>query len=102
MIDCKLANGVMDIHVQAAKLDASNAEAAKAGFRTQEISGVKQARIHLAELTFIDSSGVGVLLSIYKAFQQVSATVSLVQPRPEVLSVLELLRLHRIFTIEMD
>ena len=102
MIECKLADGIMDIHIKAGKLDASNAETAKSSFRTEDLSQVRQARIHLSELSFIDSSGVGVLLSMYKALQQVSAKVSLVQPSPEVLSVLELLRLHRIFILEMD
>jgi len=62
--------------------------------------GLERAAIDMASVEFIDSSGVGALLGIYRRFPEGSASVTLRNMRPQVQSVIELLRLHRIFTIE--
>ena len=102
MIDLTIIGDQVDLKFNVDKLDASNSEAAKSAFKAQNVSKVKNANLHLEQLQFIDSSGVGALLSIYKTFQAQGASVTLLKPTPAVLSVLELLRLHRIFTIKMD
>lgn len=102
MIEVNISGPEMDLTLKIQNLDASNCESVKSSFKKKDISGIRVARIHLEEVKFLDSSGVGALLSIYKSFQAVSAEVVLKNPTPPVLSVLELLRLHRIFTIQMD
>jgi len=54
----------------------------------------------LASLDFIDSSGVGALLSLYKRLPPPNPSVKLLRVKPTVQAVIELLRLHRIFEIE--
>jgi anti-sigma B factor antagonist len=102
MIESESREGLLDIKVTTEKLDASNAESMKQQFKELSLEGVTKARINLSQVDFLDSSGVGVLLSFYKTIQARSVAVVLHQPTPSVLSVLELLRLHRIFTIEME
>ena len=102
MINFTISGGKLDLNFAVEKLDASNAEAIKSAFKAKDISGANDAHIHLETLQFIDSSGVGALLSLYKTFQAQGVPVTLEHPTPSVLSVLELLRLHRIFTIKMD
>jgi anti-sigma B factor antagonist len=54
----------------------------------------------LSQLEFIDSSGVGALLSLYKRLPAPNPSVKLRGVQPQVQSVIELLRLHRIFDLE--
>ena len=102
MIEVKTDGSKMDLTIKIQSLDASSADSVKSAFKNTDISGIEQARLHLDGVGFMDSSGVGALLSIYKSFQAESVEFILLNPTPPVLSVLELLRLHRIFTIQMD
>jgi len=78
-------------------LDASNAPEAKAFFKQVDLAGVERSVLNLEQVNFIDSSGIGAILSFYK---QMNQKLTLKNPTPTVMSVLELLRLHRVFEIE--
>lgn len=52
-----------------------------------------------APMEFIDSSGLGALISLQKIAAQRGGNMRLIQPRPAVVQILELTRLHRIFEI---
>jgi anti-sigma B factor antagonist len=80
-------------------IDASNAAELKSGLNSLDLHGAEHAVIDLSAVEFIDSSGIGALLSFYKKMNQ---KVKLKRPSPTVLSVLELLRLHRVFEIESE
>ena len=58
------------------------------------------AEIEMTNVDFIDSSGVGFLLSILRRFPEDSGKVVLKGLKPQVQAVIELLRLHRIFQLE--
>src|SRR3954463_11034424 len=62
---------------------------------------VKAIEIDLSETDFVDSCGLGALISIYKFANRrhVAVPVSLVNPSSSVQQILELTRLHRIFEI---
>jgi anti-sigma B factor antagonist len=62
--------------------------------------GLTHATIDLSQVEFIDSSGVGALLSVYRRLPESAEAVTLKAMRPQVRAVIELLRLHRIFQIE--
>lgn len=98
MIRYSVKNGALEIVVAVPEFDASNAAAIKERFR--ELSAIEPSRpvrVDLSAVDFIDSSGIGALLSLFKSTSQ---NLTLVRPKPAVLSVLELLRLHRVFPIE--
>lgn len=82
------------------RLDANAAAAVKQQLDFDLPPGLKRAVVDLAGLKFIDSSGIGVLLSIYRKLPQEGSRVALRNVDPAVQSVIELLRLHRIFDIE--
>lgn len=63
-------------------------------------SGLTHAVVEMSSVEFIDSSGVGALLNVYRQLPQSAEAVTLKGMRPQVQSVVELLRLHRIFQIE--
>ncbi len=60
------------------------------------ISGVT---IDFSKVDFIDSSGIGALLSVQKRLKQRDEPVTILNAKPPVISVIELLRLHRVFTL---
>ena len=55
--------------------------------------------IDLSQVGFLDSSGLGVLISLHKTLRAQKGTVRLLQPAPPVRQILELTRLHRVFEI---
>lgn len=96
----KISDGVLLISVNLPRLDASSASSLKKQLDFPIEPTVTKADVDLAAVQFIDSSGVGVLLSIYRKLPQNSAEVILRNVQSGVQSVLELLRLHRVFKVQ--
>ncbi len=61
--------------------------------QAQEIS------IDLSKTRFIDSSGLGVLLSLNKTLRAKGGVLKLLNPSSAVAQLIELTRLHRVFEI---
>lgn len=81
------------------RLDASNsAELRDAILRQLEPEG-RQLVLDLSQVSFIDSSGLGALLSGFKTANLRSGTLVLAGLQPRVQSMFELTRLHRVFEI---
>ena len=99
MISSEFNDTTLEVTLLVEALDASNATEIKAAFRQLSLEGRERAVVNIAQVNFIDSSGIGALLSFYK---QVNQKLTLRKPTPTVLSVLELLRLHRILEIEPE
>lgn len=55
--------------------------------------------VDFATVEFIDSSGVGALVSLHKRVAPKGSVLRIEQPGPAVTSVIELLRLHRVFEL---
>jgi anti-sigma B factor antagonist len=55
--------------------------------------------VDLASTTFVDSSGLGALISLHKTMTARGGSVQLLRPRQPVLQLLELTRMHRLFEI---
>jgi anti-sigma B factor antagonist len=62
-------------------------------------SGGQRLIVNLAGVSFIDSSGLGALLSGYKNANLRSSQLVLAGLQPRVQSMFELTRLHRVFEI---
>ncbi len=90
---------VVRIDVKLDRLDAAAASRIKPAFAELPVQGVDQVVIDLEPVRFIDSSGVGILLGIYRKFPSDQVSADLANTSPPVRSVLELLRLHKIFRI---
>ncbi len=59
----------------------------------------KNISIDLSQTNFVDSCGLGALISLHKATCNRNGTVRLVNPTAPVQQILELTRMHRIFEI---
>lgn len=99
MVTLTVQSNTLEVAVTLDSIDASNANELKSKLKEVDRQGVDRVVLNLSSVDFIDSSGIGALLSFYK---QTNQQVVLRQPTPTVLSVLELLRLHRVFEIEPE
>ena len=79
------------------ELSAGNASDFKALARSEFQKGLTQIDLDCCQLSFIDSSGLGALISLQKLAAERDGRLRLLSPRPAVLQILELTRLHRTF-----
>ncbi len=91
--------GALKAEVGVSRLDAASTRDFKR--RVDAIWGddVQSVELDFSRVEFIDSSGVGALLGVYKRLPEGSGSVRLTRVKAPVQSVIELLRLHRIFEI---
>ena len=95
----ELKDRTLCITVHVSRLDAASSRDFKKLCDEFWQPGVERLTIDLGEVEFLDSSGVGALLSVYKKLPADKPSVKLLHVQPAVQTVIELLRLHRIFTI---
>lgn len=98
-IKTELTEGITVLFVREDRLDANNSEELKAELRRLFESGTKDLVIDLKEILFIDSSGLGVLVSGYKNSSTLHGSLKLSNLQSQVRSMFELTRLHRVFDI---
>ena len=80
-------------------LGASNANSFRDQVRAAMTDAHKHIEIDLSQAMFLDSCGLGALISLHKATCSRSGLVRLINPTPPVQQILELTRMHRIFEI---
>jgi len=100
VIEGHLDNGVLRVKLGVNRLDASASRDFKKQVDVIWSPSVTQVELDFEEVGFIDSSGVGALLGVYKRLPNSDGQVRLTSVQAPVQSVIELLRLHRIFEIE--
>lgn len=94
------ANGKqMVIFVREERLDAHNSEELKAEMNRLFAGGSKELIVDLKDVRFIDSSGLGVLVSGFKNASSRQGSIKLSGLQTQVKSMFELTRLHRVFDI---
>jgi anti-sigma B factor antagonist len=100
IIDTQTEAGSLQIVLKVKRLDAASAREFKLESEAAWSPAVTSVTIDLGAVDFVDSSGVGALLSLYKKLPPGQSSMRLVRLKPAVQSVIELLRLHRIFEIQ--
>lgn len=98
-IRTELTEGITVLFIREDRLDANNSEELKAELRRLFESGTKNLVIDLKEVLFIDSSGLGVMVSGYKNASVQHGSLKLSNLQSQVKSMFELTRLHRVFDI---
>ena len=91
--------GAMVVFVREERLDAHNADELKVEMQRLFQSGSKQVLVDLKDVRFIDSSGLGALVSGFKNAISHQGNLKLSTLQPQVKSMFELTRLHRVFEI---
>lgn len=81
------------------ELTAGTAPGFKTQVRTRFLPELSHIDFDCGSLDFLDSSGLGALISIQKMATERGGRFRLLHPKPAIVQVLELTRLHRIFEI---
>ncbi len=92
------ANSILTIS-SLRELTAGTAAEVKNQVRLRFTPGLTAIDFDCTDLEFLDSSGLGALISIQKLAHERQGLFRLLSPRPGIMQVLELTRLHRIFEI---
>jgi anti-sigma B factor antagonist len=95
-------NGFSVLAIQDERIDAHNSGELKEYLLQMIESGEKQIIVQLEHVRFIDSSGLGALLSGNKHIVAKSGKLALANIQKQVLSMFELTRLNRVFDIYAD
>jgi anti-sigma B factor antagonist len=89
----------MVIFVREERLDAHNSDELKTEMNRLFAEGSNELIVDLKEVRFIDSSGLGVLVSGFKNASARQGSLKLSGLQTQVRSMFELTRLHRVFDI---
>lgn len=81
------------------ELSALNARELKTEVMKNFADGMISIDFDASELGFIDSSGLGALISLQKATSLRSGSLRIISPSEQAQQILELTRLHRVFEI---
>ncbi|MEO6036549.1 MAG: STAS domain-containing protein [Verrucomicrobiota bacterium] len=81
------------------ELGASNANAFRDHARAAMTDAQKIIEVDLSQTLFVDSCGLGALISLHKLACTRNGQVRLLNPTAPVQQILELTRMHRIFEI---
>lgn len=95
----EMQNGRTVVSVREERLDAHNSNELKDRIHKILEDGAHSLIVDLGQVQFIDSSGLGALLSGYKNASLRSSAFALAGLQPRVKSMFELTRLHRVFDI---
>ena len=90
--------GVTVVLVPLDRLDAGNANRFKEAMMPHLTDGVKQV-IDLSQVRFMDSSGLGALLSCMRRLNSAGGELKLCNLQKPVRVLMELVRMHRVFDI---
>ncbi len=81
------------------ELAAANFQSFRDQVRAALTDEQKNIEIDLSQTMFLDSCGLGALISLHKTVCSRQGQVRLLHPTPPVRQILELTRMHRIFEI---
>ena len=95
-------NGVNVLFVKNERIDAHNSSELKDYILHMIEQGKVNIVVQLEQVRFVDSSGLGALLSGFKHAEAKSGKLSLSNLQTQVLSMFELTRLNRVFEIHTD
>ena len=90
------------IQIQEERLDAHNSSDLKGQMLTLFEEGKNNMVVDLQGVRFVDSSGLGALVSGFKNASARNGNLKLCGLQPQVKSMFELTRLHRVFEIFPD
>jgi len=99
-IDAEIDGTTLKILVKVARLDAATVREFKRECQKIWISKINDVSVDLSQVAFLDSSGIGALLSLYKLLATSNPSFKLRRVQPAVQAMIELLRLHRIFDVQ--
>jgi anti-sigma B factor antagonist len=103
MIETKVNNGVVVVNINDSdRLTAAIAEDVKVELTNIVSDSGSNVMLNLSNIKFIDSTGIGVLISALKTARQNDKVFSLCAIQNDVLGLLKLMKLDNVFDIYAD
>jgi anti-sigma B factor antagonist len=100
LLESSFEGETLHLHLHAPRFDAAAAREFKLQMPSHWRPEVQRLTVDLGSVEFLDSSGIGALLSLYKRLSASgTGSVQLLNVNPRVQAVFELMRMHRIFDI---
>ncbi|MDX2110187.1 MAG: STAS domain-containing protein [Verrucomicrobiota bacterium] len=99
MLTSQLDGSKLTLRLEVESLDAGNAASFKQELATYDFSKLTQVILVMSAVSFVDSSGVGALLSLQKRLPPTAGNLNLKGTNTAVVGVIELLRLNRVFKL---
>jgi anti-sigma B factor antagonist len=100
LIDVKSERGVAVVEMLAKRLDASVAVSFKESVHEVIQSGKTRLVLDMGGVQFVDSSGLGALVSVLKALGPSHGSLSIANVQPSVAGLLKLTRMDKVFSIQ--
>lgn len=96
-----LKDSGIEIDIKSKHLDVTNFDRFKAIFNEYSVDrDLDFAHINMQEVEFIDNAGTGALLEVHRHLKEGADPIKLIEVRPGVVEILEILKLTRIFNVE--
>ena len=95
-------HGSVDVVKLPQRLVMANAPAVRKDLLELVAQGNRHLILDLGAVTFVDSSGLSVLVSALKAATRENGSVVLLNPNQDVRALIELTRMHEVFEIYAD
>ena len=92
------ANGTVRVAVRG-EIDIATSDELRSALLALFDQGARQVTVDLAELGFIDSTGLGALIRVLKHYRQEGGDLKLARPTRPVAKVLEITNLTKLFDI---
>lgn len=100
MLEVSVDDQTLLVTINAEALDAANCGQLRDKIKELSLTRVNRAEIDMRQVQFLDSSGAGALISVYKLIAVDGRPVILLNAQPPVLRVVRMLRLDRVFQVE--
>jgi anti-sigma B factor antagonist len=91
-------SGTVLVNIQG-RLDAAAASTFKQQITTAIAEGNVRLALHLAHVSFMDSTGLGALVSTLKAARKANGDISIIAPSSQVQKLFRLTAMDRVFKI---
>lgn len=93
------SDGYTIVHILENRVDAANSALLKSSLTGLFSEGARKVIVDLGQVAFLDSSGLGALISALKHAAISESVLKLAGPQPPVRQLLELTRLSQVFDL---
>lgn len=100
MVELHISDNQLSIHILQTNLDMASIDAVKSSLKELQPGTYDLVRVDLSRVEFIDSTGLGFLLTLNRLLVCREQRIILVNPRKMLVEVLVSFRLIRLFEIE--
>ena len=98
-LNLKIQNTFTMVTIEVPRLDSVNMQEMKTALNALVDAGQSRILVNLSQVDFIDSSGLSVLISLFKHLNASNGTLKLCSLKEQPLELLNITKLYRLFSI---